>query len=78
LTSKAAHDLLKLVEQRKARIVKEFRNGEQTLVGIGASGSHIGIVAKQHRYLFEKHLVERGSGDGLFEGCSQTTVPEAV
>jgi hypothetical protein len=67
--------LLTLIEQGEARIIKEFKDGTPVLVVVSASGAPIGVVASKYGYLFEPALLERGSGDGLFEGFSQTTIP---
>jgi hypothetical protein len=71
----ACRKLLTLIEQGKARIIKEFKDGSPALVAVSASGAPIGVVARKYVYLFEPVLLERGSGDGLFEGFSQTTIP---
>lgn len=66
--------LLTFIEQGEARIIKEFKDGSPVLVVVCASGAPIGVVARKYAHLFEAALLERGSGDGLFEGFSQTTI----
>ena len=67
------NSLLALCRMGKVRVIKEYDRDEVVLSVVSASGSMIGVVGERYKYLFENEIVERGSGDGLLEGCSQTT-----
>ena len=67
--------LVSMIEMGKVRIFKEHTSEGPVLTVVSASGSPIGVIGERYKYMFEKFLVEQGSGDGLFEGCSQTTLP---
>jgi hypothetical protein len=69
----SCQSLLALVNMGKVRIVKEHTESGPLLIAVSASGNTIGAIGERYKYLFETVISERGSGDGLFEGCSQTT-----
>ena len=68
--------LLAMVNKGKVRIVKEHTPSGPIYIAYSTSGTHIGIVNDRYKYMFEKVIFERGSGDGLFKGFSQTTAME--
>ena len=71
-----AHNLVAMIEMGKVRIFKEHTpNDGVVLTAVSASGSPIGIIGERYRYMFEAAMLRYGSGDGLFDGCSQTTLP---
>lgn len=70
-----AEKLRELVRMGKARVVKEYVGGEPELFVYSPSASLMAIIGGRYRYMFEAALIEQGSGDGLLEGCDQTTVP---
>jgi hypothetical protein len=70
-----AQKLRELVRMGKARVVKEFVAGEPEFAVYSPSGALMAIPSLRYRYMFEAAMIERGSGDGLLEGCHQTTVP---
>jgi hypothetical protein len=72
---KTINCLLALIEIRKARVIKEFVNGNPVFTIVSSSGTNIGVIGERYKYLFDKYMFEHGSGDGLFDGCSQTTAP---
>lgn len=65
--------LLALAEMGKVRIIKEHTNDGPVYFAVSASGAPIGIIGERYKYMFENLLLEKGSGDGLFDGCSQTS-----
>jgi hypothetical protein len=69
----SADALRALIRMGKARAVKEHSDGETHIAVYSASGMMIGVIGQRYRYMFENALMEQGSGDGLLEGCSQTT-----
>jgi hypothetical protein len=64
--------LLALAEMGKARIVKEHTDNGPVYAVFSASGTPLGTVDKRWAYMFEASLLRGGSGDGLFDGFSQT------
>lgn len=67
--------LVAMIEMGKARVIKEYSEEGPVYTVFSASMSPIGIISEKYRFMFEKMLSERGSGDGLFDGFSQTTRP---
>jgi hypothetical protein len=72
LNRQACGKALALVDQGKARIVKEFEKGKPGFFVISISGAPLGRPDKKFAHLFEKKLAESGNGDGLFPGSHQT------
>jgi hypothetical protein len=70
-----AEKLRELVRMGKARVVKEYVNGDPEIFIYSPGESLMAIIGKQHRYIFEAALIEHGSMDGLLDGFDQTTVP---
>lgn len=77
VSRETAQALIAMIEMGKARIFKEHTpNDGAVLTAVSASGYPIGIIGERYRYLFEKAMIDYGSGDGFF-GDSQTTLPGA-
>jgi hypothetical protein len=64
--------LLSLIRIGRARVVKEHGEDGPSYCIFSASGSAIGQICNKYQYMFERAVIERGNGDGLFDGCSQT------
>jgi hypothetical protein len=72
LNRQACNKVLALVDQGKARIIKEFEKGKPVFSVVSVSGAPLGRPDKKFAYLFENKLAESGNGDGLFPGFHQT------
>ena len=68
-------NLRKLVRVGKARVVKEFIDGEPEIFVRSPSGILLGHIGQKYKYMFEAVLIEKGSGDALLKGFDQTTAP---
>lgn len=68
-----ADKLRELVRMGKARVVKEYVNGEPEIFVYSPRASLMAIIGDRYKYMFEAALIEQGSGDGLLEGFDQTT-----
>lgn len=69
-----ASSLRALIHMGKARVVKEYVDGNPELFIYSKSGKLIGVPHQKFRYMFETALIQQGSGDGLLDGHDQTTV----
>ena len=65
--------LAALVDMGQVRVIKEHTSDGPLLIAVSRSGKTLGAIGERYKYLFEAKISERGSGDGLFEGCSQTS-----
>jgi hypothetical protein len=65
-------NILALVRQRKARIIKEYTPDGSVYMAFTNSGAPVGEIGKRWLYLFKENEIEIGNRDGLFEGMSQT------
>ena len=74
----SAEKLRALVRMGKARVIREYVDGDPEIIVRGASGALIGIIGQKYKYMFEAALIEQGSGDGLLPGFDQTTLPVPV
>lgn len=70
-----AQRLRELVRMGKARVVKEYVGSEPEIFVYSPSKRIMAVIGAKYRYIFEAALLEQGSGDGLFKGFDQTTVP---
>lgn len=73
-----AYNLRALVDMGKARVVKEYVNGNPEFCVYSKSGKLIGFPGERYKYVFEAALIQQGSRDGLFEGFHQTTLPAST
>lgn len=72
----ACEALLTLIRIGRAKVVKEHGEGGPNYFIFSASGASIGKIGEKYKYMFEEAVINRGSGDGLFEGFSQTVKPD--
>jgi hypothetical protein len=72
LNRKGCDKALALIDMGKARIVKEFKNGQASFFVTSASGHAIGTPHRNFNYLFDERLAATGNDDGLLPGFHQT------
>jgi hypothetical protein len=65
--------LIAMVAMGKVQVIKEHTLEGPVYSVISKRGTPLGVIDDRYKFMFEKLLFERGSEDGLFEGCSQTT-----